>query len=52
MNPVYEIKGLRKHYDDGRVQALRGVDLRVSTRLLHRPPNVLRRTLFRPWGHV
>ena len=30
MNPVYEIKGLRKHYDDGRVQALRGVDLRVN----------------------
>ena len=30
MNPVYEIKGLRKHYDDGRVQALRGVDLRIN----------------------
>lgn len=28
--PVYDIKGLQKEFDDGRVKALRGVDLRIE----------------------
>ena len=29
-SPVYDIKGLQKEFDDGRVKALRGVDLRIE----------------------
>ena len=29
-DPVFEVRGLTKHYDDGRVQALRGVDFRIQ----------------------
>ncbi len=28
--PVYEVKGLTKEFDDGRVKALRGVDFRIT----------------------
>ncbi len=28
--PIYEAKGLKKEFDDGRVAALRGIDLRVN----------------------
>src|SRR4051794_37279333 len=28
--PVFEARGLKKNYDDGQVQALRGVDFRIG----------------------
>jgi putative ABC transport system ATP-binding protein len=30
-NPQLEVRALRKHYDDGRIEALRGVDLSIAS---------------------
>ena len=30
-NPVLEVRGLKKSYDDGKIEALRGVDLSIAT---------------------
>ena len=29
-SPQFEVRNLRKHYDDGRIEALRGVSLTIE----------------------